>query len=299
MAHTSLIRADGKSPLTRYVNLLVSMPANLELLLDRDAEAVRILTATPALPEAIRRAERWYWDRQREKQTCGIVLTRRIWTRRDERFLKQMQGLLPAGILPARRAARFLDRVKPRRLHEKWFRLAVDECNQTGRASVISKLERADKIFDRLISAAQSAAYDNVGREEFGSTKWEMGSLASELMKRLRVPKETVNGGQGNDEAESTTPKGSTGKSEKSLLWLAKALLLVREHPDWSDAEISRQVGKSKSTLSRSKEYQTAAAMARGVKDDRHRGHISVNPYSGLREVEAYSDDPAERDWDD
>jgi hypothetical protein len=41
----------------------------LNLLLNRDAEAVRILTAEPALPEAIRRAERWYWDRQREKQS--------------------------------------------------------------------------------------------------------------------------------------------------------------------------------------------------------------------------------------
>jgi hypothetical protein len=92
MAETT-IRADGKSPLSCYVDLLVSVPANLELLLDRDAEAVRILTAAPALPEARRRAERWYWDRQREKQIGGIVLTRRIWTRRDERRVNMLMGL--------------------------------------------------------------------------------------------------------------------------------------------------------------------------------------------------------------
>lgn len=103
---------------------------------------------------------------------------------------------------------------------------------------------------------------------------------------------------QGEDEAEATKPTGATSKREQRAQWLAQAMLLVRDHPDWSDAEIARRVGKDKSTLSRSKEYQAAAAMARGVKDARHRGHISVDPDSGLRDVEAYSDDPAERDWD-
>jgi len=43
---TTTSHADGKSPLSCYVDLLISVPTNLELLLDRDAEAVRILTAT-------------------------------------------------------------------------------------------------------------------------------------------------------------------------------------------------------------------------------------------------------------
>lgn len=94
-------------------------------------------------------------------------------------------------------------------------------------------------------------------------------------------------------------PAGPRGKSELRAEWLAKAMLLVRDHPDWSDAEIARQVGKDKSTLSRSREFRAAAAMVRGVKDDRDKGHISVDPDSGLQDVEAYSDDPAETDWDD
>ena len=89
------------------------------------------------------------------------------------------------------------------------------------------------------------------------------------------------------NKGEATKPAGLTSKSQQRVKWLATAMLLVHDHPDWSDAEIARRVGKDKSTLSRSKEYQAAAAMARGVKDDRHRGHISVDPDSGLRDVEA------------
>ena len=101
------------------------------------------------------------------------------------------------------------------------------------------------------------------------------------------------------DEAEVTKPTRPASKSTQRAQWLAMAMLLVRDNPDWPDAKIAKEVGKDKSTLSRSREYQVAAAMARGNKEDRHRGHISVDPESGLRDVEAYSDDPVEHDWDD
>ena len=98
------------------------------------------------------------------------------------------------------------------------------------------------------------------------------------------------------DEAEATMLTRPASKSTQRAVWLAMAMLLVHDHPDWSDAKIAKEVGKDKSTLSRSREYQAAAAMARGAKGERHRGHISVDPESGLRDVEAYSDDPAEHD---
>ena len=293
------ICADGKSPLSCYVDLLVSVPANLELLLDRDAEAVYILTATPALPEAIRRVERWYRDRQREKQTGGIVPTRRIWTRRDERRVNMLRGLSD-GCWPPCRVARYLDRLQPRSgasLHDKCFRLAVDEARRDGTAAVLCpKLEQAKAIYERLISAARSVAQDDGSRSDFDSARSELGSLACEL---TNWTIEAGNAATCDDEAEATKPTGPTSKSEQRGKWLAEAMLLVRDHPDWSDAEIARRVGKDKSTLSRSREYQTAATMARGAKDDRPRGHILVDPNSGLRDVEAYSDDPAERDLDD
>ena len=50
---------------------------------------------------------------------------------------------------------------------------------------------------------------------------------------------------------------------------LARALLLVKEHPEWSDREIAARAGyKSHSNLVRNKIYQAAAGMARGEKTD-------------------------------
>ena len=123
-------------------------------------------------------------------------------------------------------------------------------------------------------------------------------------MKRLKASAEenksdVSNVAEDGGEAEATKPAGPTSKSEKRSEWLAKAMLIVRDFPHLSNAEIARQVGKDNSTLSRSKEYQAAAEMARGAKNSRHRGHITVDADSGLRGVEAYSDDPAERDWED
>lgn len=54
------------------------------------------------------------------------------------------------------------------------------------------------------------------------------------------------------------------GRRPPKTVWLARAMLTVKEYPDWSDARIARQVGVDKSRLSRSREYRTAATLARG-----------------------------------
>ncbi|MCH2119213.1 MAG: hypothetical protein MK161_16100 [Pirellulales bacterium] len=316
MNRDTRIHVDGNSPLSSYITLLISVPESLKRLLNRDAEAVRILTATPALPEAQSRADKWFWDRQREKYNGEIVLTRRIWTRRDERLVNILRGLAQ-GAWPQRRAAGYIDRLQPRNgpsLHDKQFRLAIDEARQDGTAAALCpKLEESKATYDWLISAAQSVDQGNEYRSDFDSARSKLSRLAGDLLNWTKQPGTTgtmpahqkgvsiadSNTSEGGDETKATRPAGPTSRSEERAEWLAKAMLLVRDHPDWSDAEIARRVGKDKSTLSRSKEYRAAAAMARGVKDDRHRGHISVNPSSGLRDVEAYSDGPAELDWDE
>ena len=82
--------------------------------------------------------------------------------------------------------------------------------------------------------------------------------------------------------------------------WLAEAMLIVRDHPDWSDRKIANEVGKAASTLTRSDEYRLAAAMARKPKVFT-KGHITVDADTGLRDVEAHDEtgDPSKMDWDD
>lgn len=90
-------------------------------------------------------------------------------------------------------------------------------------------------------------------------------------------------------------------KGVSKLKWLAEAMLLKQEHPDWPDAKIAKIVGRDKSTLSRNEMYQAAKAQAQGDKGGLRKGHVTVDPESGQFDVEAYadSDDPAKRNWDE
>ena len=78
-----------------------------------------------------------------------------------------------------------------------------------------------------------------------------------------------------------------TARKIKGKTKLAIAMMLVQEHPDWSDRYIAEQAGyKSHSTLVRNKTYQTAAAMARGQKEDLPHGAKDGE----TRNVEAWED---------
>jgi hypothetical protein len=83
----------------------------------------------------------------------------------------------------------------------------------------------------------------------------------------------------------STVPKLSRIKQRT---WLASAMLLVRDHPELSDAEVARQVVKNKSTLARSREYRVAAALARGA--GLPSGTVMPNLGNNQQELEAIGD---------
>lgn len=72
--------------------------------------------------------------------------------------------------------------------------------------------------------------------------------------------------------------------------WMAQAMLLVRDKPHLSDAEIARKVGVHKGTLARSPEYRAAAALARGTTDAVPKGKRVADPESGQSDIEAYAD---------
>jgi hypothetical protein len=136
--------------------------------------------------------------------------------------------------------------------------------------------------------------------QERGSKLIPFGpELASQAILTLNRWIRTISNLDGDSPTTAEEQPEPKNQSVEQAKWLATAMLLVQEHPDWSDAKIAREVGKHPSTLSRHKIYQAAAAMARGDKSDRPRGHIKADPDNGQLDVEAYSYDPEEQDLDE
>jgi hypothetical protein len=77
----------------------------------------------------------------------------------------------------------------------------------------------------------------------------------------------------GDGKAPETPGDPQTDRKVQAKKRLATAMVLVQDHPDWSDRQITRQAGyKNHSSLSRSETYQKAAAIARRKKVDLPRG---------------------------
>ncbi|MCC7193568.1 MAG: hypothetical protein IT444_12390 [Phycisphaeraceae bacterium] len=74
---------------------------------------------------------------------------------------------------------------------------------------------------------------------------------------------------------------------ERRVQWEIKAMMLVQDHPEWSDAKIARHVGKNPATLSRSKQYKKGAALARSGGIDLPKGYKTVDEVSKTTDVAA------------
>jgi hypothetical protein len=96
---------------------------------------------------------------------------------------------------------------------------------------------------------------------------------------------------QKQEELVETDAVAEGGTKEQRTPWWAKAILLVKDHPEWSDAKIAEAVGKSKSTLSRNKIYRAAAKLARD-KGGPTKGFITTDADSGLKDIEAIAPTP-------
>jgi hypothetical protein len=288
MDDTAVIQADARSALTNYVALLIDLEQNLARILDRDAEALRILMAEPALPMARERAEHRFWVGQRQRKVGTVVYCPRIWTRQDERRLNLQRGLV-GGAWPRCRVVRYIDQVAPR--IKLLLRHAITEARDDGTVAAIgSKLDAADKAVNDAFSAARSISQDDGRESAFAMACLALREVVSELIHWTKPSLEN---------ARPAATSRLVNREEDKLLWLAKAMLRVQENPGWSDAEIAESVGKHKSTLSRNQVYQAAAAMARGNKEDRRHGHITVDPETNRLDVEAHAEDPEEPDWDE
>lgn len=115
-------------------------------------------------------------------------------------------------------------------------------------------------------------------------------NVAAELEKAAGIPVQSASdpSGQGEAGGKAGSPDKEQKPPTKRYEWLAKALLLRKEHPDWSTSRIANEVGVHRCTLSRSPEYRMAKEVA---KQQPTRGHMITDGRTGLRDVEAVSED--------
>jgi hypothetical protein len=101
------------------------------------------------------------------------------------------------------------------------------------------------------------------------------------------------------ENGETATASSPMPKHE----WLARAMLQVKEHPEWSNARIARHVGIDPSGLSRSPEFRAAAGFARRKGSTPRSGHVKrADKHSSDQrgqDVEAYDDDAVDGVEDD
>jgi len=150
-----------------------------------------------------------------------------------------------------------------------------------------------DPLTPEAAAAEQKAATDAWwalrGHNPWGGLLQDLEARILDLQairrKQYQAPPEEA--AQAASDAPAPPEEAEKQKQRGRHKWLAEALLLVRDHPEWSDTKIAEQVGKHPSTLSRCDEYQAAAALARRQRSDLPRGYRDAD--SGA--LEAYSDD--------
>jgi len=158
------------------------------------------------------------------------------------------------------------------------FEQACPQFGMPAQEDVFTKLRTAMAVVESL---ADSAKYE-----------------VSQRLSQPAEPTSKVPAGELDTEKDSSNTERKKTKREKQQEWLANAMLLLRDHPDWSDAKIAREVGKSPSTLCRNPEYKAAAARSRGSKSNIVKGHKTVDSESGMTDVEAYASDAENCDLD-
>lgn len=93
------------------------------------------------------------------------------------------------------------------------------------------------------------------------------------------------------DEADEAGAAELGSRELRKWRWVAEALLLRKEHPEWPDAEIARQVGVHAGTLSRNKTYRAARAMVHSGKGNPRRGYVIRNDDTKHSDIVPTTDD--------
>lgn len=222
--------------------------------------------------------------------------------------IKALQDLLNAAHSWSERA-----REATRAGGARWLDAATQP-NVAGQSRSIelhTKLQEAERVFvglksgvsdPRTIIDKHAASMAELG-EWFARTRDELGAVFE--MRGLDAPANTPTAPDGDTDnaakadlradvrGKSSPRRGDAPKEtrrERQLKWLAEAMLVVRDHPEWPDARIAEQVGIHKSRLSRSPQYRTAASMARTARTPE--GSVTITKDDKVLEAVDGSFDP-------
>ncbi len=97
-------------------------------------------------------------------------------------------------------------------------------------------------------------------------------------------------------QVKAATQNALNTKAMAKVGWLSMAMLIVNEHPNWSDAQIARATQKHPATLSRNETYKIAARQARSAGTKPTPGFTTTDPDSGDQDVVAVDPDSTEPD---
>jgi hypothetical protein len=221
-------------------------------------------------------------------------------------ILSSAKGLMPAAIDFDWEAAEY----ELRRLAvDGQFFNPFDETREKELCDAVAKL--VGRLAGMIRRSPTFIGFEKIATEECRTvTRLICNEIEVEYAKlrddfALRVRSSAAAGdGQSN---ESNVPPGvaesapEESPAEKRAQWLAKAMLLVRDNPDWSDARIAKEVGVHPSQLTpkRCPEYQVAAGLARASKTGVPQGYVTIDSATGLRDVEAVAAPIAKDDQSD
>lgn len=190
MSYTRTITVNRKTPFARYTALLRYAASHVRIFIDRDREAIEVLTAPMTLPVALRRADQWYWWRRiakRKGEECFKFS--RVWTRRDERLANAIRG---RGDWPHGRRT---DRVTAyiQRHHDDIYRDVICDLTDNGKIATLGpRLETAKATLYTLCDQARIAAdCDALSRDafaRFNEARQELQTLFMDWLDWIEPP---------------------------------------------------------------------------------------------------------------
>jgi len=163
---------DKKSPLTQFLRTLLRQRDLLIEAVDRDNEALRILSS-PALPEAL--------DSRK----------RRGWTKRDEKRLNCLRGF-DGGYVPSCRVAKLVCRFRPSSDIAPYSVLFSNALIDGTAREATSLLYAAMKAHGELLESARGIAQDDDKEQEFDASVWELNEAVSSLLPFAKPAGDTV-----------------------------------------------------------------------------------------------------------